>query len=225
MKSSLSALVILMLFRVAKGFFNSNPLLKRPLVAQSRTLCASKAGDFLGTLRNSQRTFVIDEQRIKSEVFEIQKVLGIEDFAVDIWFCSEAKIREMNGEWRGKSKSTDVLSFPACEFVEPGVIDYDSDPSLAFEKHLGDIVIAPAYVDRQRRRDAAEWEDGALDMTGDRGVSRVLATCFDTHARYRLLVVHSLVHLLGYDHETNDEWIEMTQKEDEVLKALGIIPG
>jgi ssRNA-specific RNase YbeY (16S rRNA maturation enzyme) len=36
----------------------------------------------------------------------------VDDFAIDIWFCSDSKIRELNREWRQKMKSTDILSFP-----------------------------------------------------------------------------------------------------------------
>jgi probable rRNA maturation factor len=183
-------------------------------------------------VRSTQRKFPVDFERIKEETYEIQKVLGVEDFQVDVWFCSEAKIREMNADWRDKSKSTDVLSFPACEFVEPGVMDMD-DPALEFEKHLGDIVIAPAYVDRVRLRDQEdhwlsaqdEGEEGEEEEWEDAGVSKVLAGTFGLQDRYRLLIVHSLVHLVGYDHETPDEWRAMTAKEDEVLRAIGLLPA
>ena len=58
------------------------------------------------------------------------------------------EIRELNEEWRGKRKSTDVLSFPANEFIEPGVIDERFN--LEHMKQLGDIIVAPnIYTNRQ----------------------------------------------------------------------------
>jgi rRNA maturation RNase YbeY len=62
----------------------------------------------------------------------------------------------MNEEWRDVSKSTDVLSFPANDFESPGVFSEDS--SLQFEKHLGDLVVSPAYVMRQCKRDKRDFE-------------------------------------------------------------------
>ena len=219
----------LMLFRGVTSFLRHNRSHMRQY-GRSSTACSA----FQGSVRSTQRKFPVDLECIKEDTYAIQKALGVEDFQVDVWFCSEAKIREMNADWRDKSKSTDVLSFPACEFVEPGVMDMD-DPALEFDKHLGDIVIAPAYVDRVRLRD---HEDHALSAQDEReeeeeeeeewedaGVSKVLAGTFDLQDRYRLLIVHSLVHLVGYDHETPDEWRAMTTKEDEVLRAIGLLPA
>jgi probable rRNA maturation factor len=77
-------------------------------------------------------------------------------FQVDVWFCSDRKIGEMNGEWRQKSKPTDILSFPANDFESPGV--FADDPSLEFQKHLGDLVVAPRYVMKQCNMDKEDFE-------------------------------------------------------------------
>ena len=174
---------------------------------------------FLGTIKNTQRSHIIDEVLIKSCCVSAQEILGMGDFAVDVWFCSEKKIIDLNGEWRGKRKSTDVLSFPVCDFLSPGLLD-EADSALLFEKHLGDIVIAPAYVEKQLRRDQRLHSEGALDTSKDRGISLAMATEFDLQRRCELLVIHSLVHLVGYDHETYEEWELMTQKEEQVLAGI-----
>ena len=57
----------------------------------------------------------------------------------------------------------------------------------------------------------AEWES-------DAGCSRAMSTLFTLKERTPLLVVHSLLHLLGYDHETEDDWSAMTRREDEVIQ-------
>jgi hypothetical protein len=62
----------------------------------------------------------------------------------------------MNGEWRQKSKPTDILSFPANDFESPGV--FADDPSLEFQKHLGDLVVAPHYVMKQCNLDKEDFE-------------------------------------------------------------------
>ena len=77
-----------------------------------------------------------------------------------MWFCSDRKISELNGEWREKDSSTDILSFPANDFESPGV--FADDPSLEFQKHLGDLVLAPNYIMKQCHLDE---EDYKVNMT------------------------------------------------------------
>ena len=61
---------------------------------------------------------------------KIQKVLGVSDFEVDIWFCSDGKIRELNREWRRIGRSTDILSFPVNDVITTIVILYTIVPYL-----------------------------------------------------------------------------------------------
>jgi ssRNA-specific RNase YbeY (16S rRNA maturation enzyme) len=44
-------------------------------------------------------------------------LLNVGDYKLDVWFSSERKIIELNKDWRGLRKSTDILSFPACEVI------------------------------------------------------------------------------------------------------------
>lgn len=83
-------------------------------------------------------------------------ITQVPHFQVDVWFCSDKKIGQMNGEWRQKSKPTDILSFPANDFESPGV--FADDPSLEFQKHLGDLVVAPQYVMKQCSLDKEDFE-------------------------------------------------------------------
>ena len=190
--------------------------------SQLDNLVDSKDGerDLVG-IKVTQRKYKVDEDAVRLHIKSISDVLGVGDFQVDVWYCSENKIRELNGDWRGKRKSTDVLSFPANEFIKPGEFDYDADPTMQYMKHLGDIVVAPAYVQRQCERDKSYYEqDGSYDDDEDAGVSKAMAREFELDKRIDLLLVHSMVHLLGYDHESPGEWKEMTAKEEQVLAAL-----
>lgn len=47
-----------------------------------------------------------------------------------------------------------------------------------------------------------------------------MANIFDVQERLTLLMIHGLLHLLGYDHETDDDWKLMTSREDEVIKEF-----
>lgn len=61
------------------------------------------------------------------------------------------------------------------------------------------------------------------DNDNDDGVSLAMSTTFDTNQRIILLLVHGMIHLLGYDHENQKDWFQMTRKENEVLKKIGLL--
>lgn len=113
---------------------------------------------------------------------------------VDVSFVDDDKIREYNCEYRDIDKSTDVLSFP---LGQDGV--YDTNPETN-NKMLGDIVISVEHAIAQG------------ELYGH-GLRREIA----------YLTVHSMLHLLGYDHV--DEGIEkakMREKEEAILTKLGL---
>lgn len=109
---------------------------------------------------------------------------------VSVSVVSDGRMRELNLEWRGQDRATDVLSLE-CERPD--------DPDLAPGEpcELGDIVLAPAYIARQ-------------------------APGFGTTARdeFRLLLVHGMLHLLGYDHLEDAETELMEAREDQLLLKM-----
>ena len=121
----------------------------------------------------------------------IEKENNPESTEVSISFVTDESIHELNREWRGVDRPTDVLSFE-CD-------GYDDDmPQLegeAFE--LGDIVIAP---------DVAEAQAPAYGLSFADEVS--------------LLVTHGLLHLCGYDHMQDDEAEVMEARERELLSEF-----
>lgn len=135
---------------------------------------------------------------------------------LNLLLTSEARIREENRRLRQKSKSTDVISVRVNDFSAPEMI-INLDPR---DKHLGDMIIAPKYVLKQCILDREDFEKGELDVKEDAGCSRAMATKFTVEERIPLLLIHSALHLLGYDHETDEDWEVMTRREDEVIKAF-----
>ena len=117
--------------------------------------------------------------------------LGIEPNGTELSlvFTNDASIRELNREWRGKDKATNVLSFPAFE-VAPG----DALPPM-----LGDVILGYETVSRE----------AALD-----------AKPFKHHLAH--LLVHGLLHLLGYDHENDADADEMEGLERKILQRLSV---
>jgi probable rRNA maturation factor len=100
----------------------------------------------------------------------------------------DAAIREVNRDWRGFDKPTNVLSFPGAPVAR-----------LACSPHLGDVVVACETL----MREAADEE---------------------RPPRHHLihLVIHGVLHCLGYDHETPQEAHDMESRETRALAGLGI---
>jgi len=116
-----------------------------------------------------------------------------EALEVSVMLTDDAQIRELNRTFRGKDKATNVLSFPAPELPGAGL------PGNPAPRHLGDIALAYETLARE-----AEEE------------SKPLAHHF-AH-----LVVHGVLHLLGYDHEVESEAERMEDLEVKALSTLGI---
>ena len=109
---------------------------------------------------------------------------------LSILFTTDAKIAEINSQWRGLAYATNVLSFPVS--AEAPVPNGEPRP-------LGDIVLAYGTI----AREAAEQKKPIANHV--------------TH-----LIVHGLLHLLGYDHEEDAEAEIMEAREIEILARLGI---
>ena len=115
---------------------------------------------------------------------------------ISVRLTSDAEVHELNRQYRHKDKPTNVLSFP---MVQPDLIDTISQNSDDGEVLLGDIVLAHGVC-------AAE--------AAARGVT------VEEHATH--LLVHGTLHLLGYDHQADDEADAMEEIERQALASLGI---
>lgn len=119
---------------------------------------------------------------------------------IDITVVDADTIREMNAEYRSKDSVTDVLSFPMYEFYngEPRE-ELDEEPDTGCVM-LGDMILCYTRACEQ----AKEFGHSAARECG-------------------YLTTHSMLHLLGYDHERNDEDTRlMRSKEEEYMNAIGL---
>ncbi len=116
------------------------------------------------------------------------------DAQVDVTFVDDGEIKQLNTNFRGIEKSTDVLSFPLGENGE-----YDINPENN-ACMLGDVIISVDHAKAQ------------ADLYGH-GIEREIA----------FLTVHSMLHLLGYDHINNEtEERIMREKQNAVLDGMGL---
>ena len=130
----------------------------------------------------------------------IETTLDFEDFnavcEVSVTFTDNDGIRELNKKFREMDKPTDVLSFPLLDFDG----DCEEPPIDELISNLGDIVIS-----LERAKEQAE----------EFGHSFAREVAF--------LTVHSMLHLLGYDHEKGDEEDrEMRARQSEIMKIMGL---
>ncbi len=117
-----------------------------------------------------------------------------DDAEVSVSFVDNDEIRQLNNEYRQKDSSTDVLSFP---LGENGVYDINNETNAYL---LGDVVISMETALKQ---------------------SQIYGHSLEREIGF--LTVHSMLHLLGYDHETDKlEARKMREKEEAILDKLGV---
>ena len=127
----------------------------------------------------------------------IDESLNIENFTknveISLSIVNNEEIKEINNLYRGIDKETDVLSFPLLD-------NFDNiNDNVLHPIPLGDIIISI---------------DKAISQSNDYGHSLERELCF--------LVVHSMLHLLGYDHMTEGEEKIMFEKQEIILNSLNI---
>ena len=146
---------------------------------------------------------IIDDRQDKLKVDEdlIEKIKDIivewldyegydDDYEVSLSFVDNKEIHQLNREFRGVDRPTDVLSFP--------MLSDEFDIELE-EESLGDIVISL---------------EKAFEQSKEYNHSFEREVCF--------LVCHSTFHLLGYDHDTEENTKQMREKEEYILNKLNI---
>jgi len=120
--------------------------------------------------------------------------------SLDVLIVSEEEMREINVSRRGIDEATDVLSFPLLELrPEAGLAEDFFVLPPETEVHLVDIVISFSRVESQ---------------ADEAGHSRERELAF--------LTVHAVLHILGYEHDTEDKRRRMRRREEDVLVELGL---
>ena len=139
----------------------------------------------------------VDETMLQRVAAATLQRVGVVSASLALVVTDDAAVQELNCTYRGVDAPTDVLSFAAHDAPATG----DLPPELAdlLDRSLGDVVISLPYAARQ----AARF-----------GVS--------TRAEICLLVVHGVLHLLGYDHDAAKEEAEMWALQEEILAGLGV---
>lgn len=125
---------------------------------------------------------------------------------ISVIFVDNEEIKQINNEMRNIDKVTDVLSFPMLEYVDKKVfkdlyLNYNFDFA---DLNEGDLILGDMALSLEK----------ALEQSKDYGHSFEREVCY--------LVVHSILHLLGYDHMEDSDKITMRKREEEILNRFNI---
>lgn len=151
--------------------------------------------------------FDFDEEKLADEI--IEKFLDyIEcewDVEAGLLITDSESIQRINSEQRGIDSPTDVLSFPMLSYVEPGDLSFiDDDDNDCFNPDSGELML------------------GDIVLSYDRIIAQAEEFGHSVKREYSFLIVHSLLHLFGYDHIADEDRVVMEEKQREFMEILGI---
>ena len=146
---------------------------------------------------NRQRQIPLAVKPLARFSERVQRELGFPEESVAICFVSDPAMARINLKFRAKQGPTDVLSFPARQNRTRKARSFAGRKAADAGYYIGDIVISPQTARRHARRR-----------------SQGLA------AELRVLILHGMIHLAGYDHENDNG--EMMHLERRLRRRLGL---
>lgn len=151
-------------------------------------------------IKNLQSSTDLNLRRVRKDLAVALSLLGREEAELSILFVGSAKMKQLNLRYRGNPKETDVLSFP-MEDAQSSLqhpANRTHHTSSLMPTLLGDIVISVPKTVEQARAYGTAFSEELLR-----------------------LLIHGLLHLLGYDHEkTRYQKMRMEKKEKEIFDAI-----
>lgn len=149
------------------------------------------------TVRNAQRALTPPTPWIRGTLGNILAAAGYREWDVGLRITTDLAVARLNRQYRHKEGSTDILSFARHAVATPEAFDgVDAE-----ERDLGDLIVSAPYV-----RSYCEQ------------------TQTDERAHWQVLLTHGVVHLLGYDHETDADFAAMAAREAGILDAIRKLP-
>lgn len=141
---------------------------------------------------------------IRAAEYAAQTVTGTDRLEVGLTLTDPDSIRELNREYRGVDAVTDVLSFPLMEFEKGAKGRVDPEDEDAVDPDTGLIMLGDIVINMERVFSQAEEYGHSPEREG----------CY--------LCVHSVLHLLGWDHMEPEDKKAMRQQEEKLMAGLGL---
>lgn len=154
----------------------------------------------------SEKKFPFDEEKAAKMVMQtaIDYIGFPYESQINLTVTDSETIRKVNREFRDIDAETDVLSFPAVEYETPGDFSTFEQMDELFDLETGEFVLGDMMISAERVFSQAE-EYGHSPLR-----------------EYAFLIAHSMLHLFGFDHMTDEEAEQMEKMQDEILNGLGI---
>lgn len=124
---------------------------------------------------------------------------------VNLLLTMNDEIHEMNQNFRGIDRATDVLSFPMIDYIEAGNFDFLEEAMEYFDPETGELVLGDIVISKEKVISQAKEYGHSIER------------------EYAFLIAHSMLHLFGYDHMEEAERITMEEKQKEILEQLQIL--
>lgn len=148
-------------------------------------------------IENWQKMVAVDIAGLDGFFRKICREIGLRYPPAAVCFLADREMKRLNTRYRKKRKTTDVLSFPSEEREQPKSVR-NAATRLRMQ-FLGDIAISPTVAKQNAHR-----------------FGRSMA------AEIRILLLHGILHLMGYDHESDRG--EMERVEAKLRRRLGLTP-
>ena len=124
---------------------------------------------------------------------------------VSLLLTDDETIHQINKEQRDIDRATDVLSFPMADYVTEGDFAFlEEEGADCFHPETGELLL------------------GDIVISGDKVLQQAESYGHSPLREYAFLIVHSLLHLVGYDHMEEQEAKRMEKKQADVLESMGI---
>lgn len=119
-----------------------------------------------------------------------------QEVELSILLTDDRKIKSLNNEFRGKDKATNVLSFPDTEIDWRRIVEFEVSSEYMY---LGDIAFSYQLIKEEALLKSIDFQD-----------------------YFKHLLIHAILHLIGYNHENDEEAQIMETIEIEILDSFGI---
>jgi len=120
----------------------------------------------------------------------------VQEVELSVLLTDNTKIKLLNNEFRGKDKATNVLSFPDIEIDWHRIVEFEVDSEYMY---LGDIAFSYQVIKEESSLKSIDFQD-----------------------YFKHLLIHAILHLIGYDHMHDEEAEVMEAIEIEILNSFGI---
>lgn len=155
----------------------------------------------------AKKEFMFDYESLMKKVMEtaLDYVECPYETEINIVITDNEGIHEVNKEYRGIDRPTDVLSFPMAEYKIPGDFsDLEENYGDCFHPETGELILGDIMISIDKVYEQAEAYGHSIER------------------ELGFLTAHSMLHLCGYDHIEEEDRIVMEKKQREILERIGL---